>query len=96
MKTWARLGVAALALAVLAACSKVTPANFDKINNGMKKQQVVEILGEPSESSGASFLGLSGGSAVWRDGKTSITVQFINGEVVGKTLDSGEKGTSAY
>ncbi|KZE34228.1 hypothetical protein AVW16_06970 [Crenobacter luteus] len=87
MRPVLRLAAAALAVS-LVACSKVTPANFDKINNGMSRQDVTAILGAPDEASGASLLGLSGGSATWRDGRTTITVQFINDKVVGKSLDS--------
>lgn len=79
-----------LAAVALAACSKLTQANYDKIADGMNKQQVVTLLGEPQEASGASFLGLSSGSAVWRDGKTVITVRFLNDKVVSKELDKGQ------
>ena len=37
-------------------------------------------------ASGASFLGLSSGEAVWRDNKTTITVHFLNDKVVGKHM----------
>ncbi len=79
-----------LAAVLLAACSKLTQANYDKIEEGMSKQQVAALLGEPQEASGASFLGLSSGSAVWRDGKTAITVRFLNDKVVSKELDKGQ------
>lgn len=79
----------------LLACSKVTPANFEKIQDDMTRQQVVDILGEPSDVSSASVLGFSGGTATWRDGKTVITVRFVNGRVVSKEIDTAAT-TSAY
>lgn len=87
------LAVMLLALFLLA-CSKVTPTNFEKIQDDMTRQQVIEILGEPSDVSSASLLGFSGGTATWRDGKTVITVRFVNGKVVSKQIDTAT--TSAY
>lgn len=81
-----RNGLIALALLALVACGKINRENFDKITDGMNKQQVIEILGEPTESTGASLLGISGGNAIWRDGKTVISVQFLNDQVIGKEM----------
>jgi hypothetical protein len=52
----------------------------------MIKQDVIQILGEPTETSSASLLGISGGNATWRDGKTVINVQFLNNKVIGKEM----------
>lgn len=85
---------AMLVALLLAACSKVTPANFEKIQDDMTRQQVMDILGEPTDVSSASLLGFSGGTATWRDGKTVITVRFVNDKVVSKQIDTAT--TSAY
>ena len=74
-------------LVVLAACSKVTPENFARIQDGMPEEQVLDILGKPSESSSVNILGVSGTSSRWVGGDTAITVKFVNGKVAVKTLD---------
>jgi len=53
----------AFSLGALAACSKVTPENFAKIQDGMPEEQVLDLLGKPGESSSVSILGVSGTSS---------------------------------
>lgn len=78
------LAVAALCLA---ACGpKVTAENFERIRDGMTRQEVVALLGEPTETRAVSIAGLSGGTATWRQGNTEISVQFINDKVQAKQL----------
>ena len=80
----------ALALAavlLLAACSKVTQENFAKVQDGMSEQEVRALLGEPSESSSAQILGVSGTSSRWVAGDTVITVRFVNGKVALKSFN---------
>lgn len=90
MKSRFGMGLLMIAAIALVACGKINRDNFDKINDGMSKQEVIQLLGEPTESSSASLLGISGGNAVWRDGKTEISVQFFNNKVVGKQMGTGE------
>lgn len=72
----------------LAACgSRLSLENFERVKEGMTQEEVVKILGEPKESSSASFAGLSGTAAVWSDGKTRINVQFFNGRVQAKQFE---------
>jgi hypothetical protein len=59
----------------------VTQENFSRIRNGMTQQQVIAILGEPSESSSIDIGGLSGTAAKWIDGNSVITIQFVNDKV---------------
>jgi type IV pilus biogenesis protein CpaD/CtpE len=78
---------AVLAALALAACgSKVTAENFARIQTGMTQQEVVALLGEPTETSAVSIGGLSGGMSTWRDGNTTISVQFLNDKVQAKQL----------
>jgi hypothetical protein len=86
MQLTVRNGLITLAVFLLAACGKINRENFDKISDGMIKQDVIQILGEPTETSSASLLGISGGNATWRDGKTVINVQFLNNKVIGKEM----------
>jgi len=85
------LAVALLALFVAACGSRLSQESFDKIREGMTQKEVRDILGEPSDASGGSFLGLSGTNATWKDAKTTISVQFLNDKVVSKHLEASEK-----
>lgn len=78
---------AAIALALLvAACSKVTQENYAKIEEGMSEQEVLALLGPATESGGLSVLGVSGGSSKWVAGDAVISIQFVNGRVLGKSF----------
>lgn len=77
-----RLFFALLIAVFLAACgSKLTEENFAKIETGMTVAEVTEILGEPTETKSADFLGMSGTSAVWRDEGKLVSIQFFNEKV---------------
>lgn len=84
-----RLALATLLL-VLAACSKVTQENFDKVADGMTKDQVIAILGDPTESSSMSVVGVSGTTAKWVDKAGTITIRFVNDKVRLKSFDKPE------
>jgi outer membrane protein assembly factor BamE (lipoprotein component of BamABCDE complex) len=89
------LGIAILLLCLVACGSRLNQENFDKVRDGMSQKEVREILGDPVDASGASFLGLSSGEAVWKDNKTTITVHFLNDKVISKhMLRTGKKGAS--
>ena len=68
-------------LLAVAACSKVTQENFARLQDGMSEQEVQAVLGNPTESSSVSVLGLSGTSSRWVTKEAVITVQFVNGKV---------------
>jgi hypothetical protein len=83
-----RLGALALALALaVAACSRVTHENFTKVRDGMSEQEVHALLGNPTESSSVSVLGISGTSSKWVTKDAVVTVQFVNGKVRLKSFD---------
>ena len=63
---------------LLAACSKVNQENYSKISAGMSKAQVEQLLGSPTECSGA--LGMS--SCTWGDQKAFISVQYAGDKVL--------------
>lgn len=83
----ARAVVSALAFALLlAGCeSKVTQANYDRITEGMKEEQVQKILGIGSESRSQSMriedTVFTSTQTKWRGDKGTIVVLFLNGEV---------------
>jgi outer membrane protein assembly factor BamE (lipoprotein component of BamABCDE complex) len=91
MRIHRSLGVAILLLSLAACGSRLNQENFDKIRDGMSQKEVREILGDPVDASGASFLGLSSGEAVWKDNKTTITVHFLNDKVISKQMLRTEK-----
>ncbi|GAB4243659.1 MAG: hypothetical protein OHK005_08150 [Candidatus Methylacidiphilales bacterium] len=67
---------------VLAACgSKLTAENLSKIQTGMSEDQVRAILGEPTEIETASFLGFSGTTWKYQQGKNEAQIVFVNGQV---------------
>lgn len=84
MKTRALVLAAAL---LLAACSKVTQENFNKVQDGMSEQDVVALLGSPTSSSSVQVVGVSGTSSKWESGDAVITVRFVNGKVALKSYD---------
>ncbi len=74
-------------LCAAAACSRATPENFARVQDGMSEQEVQAILGGPTESSSTTVLGISGTSSRWVSGDTVITVRFVNGKVALKNLE---------
>jgi len=80
------IGVALLCL--LSACARITQENFSRIETGMSEQEVISILGSPSESSSGSLLGISGTASRWVGRDAEINVRFVGGKVATKTYDS--------
>jgi hypothetical protein len=69
--------------------SKITRANYDKISTGMKQSEVESVLGngQKKESAGASLgmLGVSTEMMHWQDGNRTITIMFVNDQVMMKS-----------
>lgn len=84
MKKWL---IAVLAAFLVAACSKVTQENFAKVEEGMSEQEVIALLGSPTESNSVNVLGVSGTASRWITNDTEVTVRFVNGKVALKTFD---------
>jgi uncharacterized protein YcfL len=78
---------AVLAMLLLVACSRVTQENFLKIQEGMSEQEVISVLGTPTESNSVNILGVSGTASRWVSGDAVIAVRFVNGKVATKTFD---------
>lgn len=92
MKKLRFIGALAICTLFLINCSaqQVTQTNYSKIKTGMTEEEVINILGEPEQSSGADFdpsfgalpIGaLSGTHMLWRDGKNTVMIEFVNGKV---------------
>jgi outer membrane protein assembly factor BamE (lipoprotein component of BamABCDE complex) len=89
-----RMAVAlGLLVVTLVACgsTKLTQDNFDKIQIGMTRAQVVIILGNPTESSSVDMAVFSGTISKWKYGDVTITIQFVNGKVVAKQFFKGKE-----
>ena len=82
-----RVAVVCLLLLV-SGCARVSRENYEKIETGMTLSQVESILGRGTEQSGVGgAIGDVGGSAKvvrWGDENRSITVTFVNDQVVAK------------
>jgi hypothetical protein len=87
MKATISLMTAVLAAILLAACAKITQENFSRIESGMSEQEVIAILGSPTESSSVDVLGISGTAARWAGSDAEITVRFVGGKVALKSFD---------
>ena len=75
-----------LVLSLVACRGDLTPENYARIQNGMSLDEVTGILGKPNESSSLGIGSLTGTSASWSDGKTTISVQFVNDKVQFKQM----------
>jgi hypothetical protein len=78
-------------LLLLIGCEgKITKENYNKISTGMRKTDVEAILGKgQSVGSSSVDLGEFGGEVnaeviSWQNGKTVISVSFLNGKVQAK------------
>ncbi len=69
-------------VAALAACSRLTQDNLEKVHNGMSTADVKALLGEPTSSSQGSFLGQSGTEYVYHTDKSDVKIDFVNDKVV--------------
>ncbi len=78
-------------VSVLTACgSKINKANFEKIETGMAETAVTDLLGKPAETNSAGFGPFSGTNSKWSSNEGTITIQFVNGQVVSKQFTAGK------
>jgi hypothetical protein len=87
MKATISLLISVLAAVLLAACTRITQENFSRIERGMSEQEVISILGSPTESSSVDVLGISGTAARWAGNDAEITVRFVGGKVALKSFE---------
>ncbi len=67
-----------IVLLALAACSRITAANYDKLKSGQSYDEVKALLGAPDRCDEALTLR----SCRWGDDKSSITVSFVGGKAM--------------
>lgn len=83
-----RSGLAAvlLAAALAAGCSNVNPENYAKIQGGMARDQVYEVLGQPDDVAGGGLGALSVSAETWKGPKHTIHITFAGDKVALKTI----------
>jgi hypothetical protein len=82
-----------LAVTFILGCgTKVSRANFDKVQTDMTQEEVYKILGEPTETSGLTLGGFSSTTATWKTDNGQISIQFLNGKVVAKQFVTSKDG----
>ena len=74
--------VAAAALLLVTACSKLTEDNLQKIHNGMTTDEVKAILGDPTDSQTKTMLGLTTTVYSYHTGSSNVAITFIDGKVL--------------
>lgn len=79
-----------LAVALLAGCSKATQDNYQKVESGMSRSEVYNILGKPDEVNSGSIGSLTASSETWQGNDHTISVKFANGEVKMKSITANK------
>ncbi|MEQ8798026.1 MAG: DUF3862 domain-containing protein [Salinisphaeraceae bacterium] len=76
----------------VAACDRrINRDNFDRIEEGMSRSAVIELLGEPDEQSSLGLGSFSGATLRWVDGDRSIAVMFANDQVAFRSFSRSEQ-----
>ena len=90
--------LAAVFFGLAAACdrnplsgSKLTPANYDQITNGMTKTQVERILGPPTSIETKDMVIFKKTTYRYEDGKKFAMITFKNDEVDSKDSNLGRE-----
>ena len=83
-----RFAAVACVLLGLLACNRLSQENFAKIDEGMTFEEVVAVLGEPTDSKSAGIGPLSATDATWENDSARINIKFLNGKVQIKAYES--------
>ncbi len=81
-----------LLLLVATGCTRLTQENFNKVQTGMTYEEVVSILGEPSDNKSLGAGPLSASSITWEDDSARVNIKFLNNKVQLKAFESKEGG----
>jgi Domain of Unknown Function with PDB structure (DUF3862) len=89
LRSFALIGLLTLWLGITG-CSKITRDNYDKIQVGMNVSDVKKILGDSKEKTNSAsvdlgIVGFSGETLIWRENQQSITIVFVNDQVMMKS-----------
>jgi hypothetical protein len=68
---------------LVAACSRLTEENLQKVQNGMTTTEVKAILGEPTSSATSNALGIiSGTTYTYHTSSSDVKITFVNDKVI--------------
>lgn len=84
------LGLAGLLLMGLAACSKVNPETYAKVEAGMSRDEVYALLGKPDEVSGGGIGTLTMSGETWRGNAHTVKITFAGDKVALKSIEAAE------
>ncbi len=79
-----RILTAIFCLGLFACGSKLTNANFEKINTGMSKIEVEAVLGTPTTVSSQDIPLLATSEYHYKQGNNEVIIIFVNDKVVSK------------
>lgn len=85
-----QLAACVAAVLLLVGCSRATSENLEKVQVGMKRDQVHQILGKPSKVEGSDSGPASLYVEIWNNDPVVITITF-EGEVVAMKTISGDQ-----
>lgn len=94
VKSFLRYAIIApmMAALLIMACSRATVENYDKVDAGMERSQVYEILGKPDEISGGGFGKVTVSSETWKGHKQIINITFGGDKVALKSISPTGSG----
>lgn len=84
MKTLFRALTLTLLAMLVAACSRVTIDNYDKLEVGMHYDEVKQILGPPTKCSDVLVMR----TCTWGDDRRYVSVSFVSDQVVVFTAEN--------
>jgi outer membrane protein assembly factor BamE (lipoprotein component of BamABCDE complex) len=83
MKTIRTLLLFVPVIFALAACSKLTEDNLQKIHNGMTTAEVKAILGNPTDASSSNAFGIiSGTTYTYHTSTSDVKITFVDDKVI--------------
>ncbi len=80
-----------LTLFVLVGCDRITRDKYEMITTGMTMDEVVEILGEPTEMTSVGIGPLEASTARWEGRTGTISIQFTGEKVRLKRFLANER-----
>jgi hypothetical protein len=84
------VSVTAMLVLLLAGCDRVTRDNYEKLETGMTMDEVVKILGEPTDLKSFGVGPLEAATGRWEGKKGTISIQFTGQKVRVKRFLAGE------
>lgn len=85
MKEIKRLIIGLMMMGVVACSNNLTPANLLKIETGMTRSEVAQILGKPTKEETSSTLGMSGSTMIYKRGGSIVKIILLNDKVISKS-----------